>query len=88
VLYLNEAHTCSYTVFSPDGALLIRQTHDYTTESRPTLKFGNDSKVIVSGGVRRLAASDYPAPPKEEVIPADTGTNAVPAAEDAKRSQS
>ena len=83
VLYLNGAHTFSYTVFNPDGALLIRQTHDYT-ETRPTLKFAVDSKVIVSGGVRRVTASDLPPPPKEELSPADTGTNAAPTSEEAK----
>lgn len=86
VLYLNGPHSFSYTVFNPDGELLIRQTYDHT-ETRPTLKFEFDSKVVVSGGVRRVTASDRPAPPKEEESPAVSGTNAVPTAEAAKSPQ-
>jgi len=52
------------------------------------LKFGLDSKVIVSGGVRRVTSSDLPPPPKEEENPADSGTNAVPASEEAKSPKS
>jgi hypothetical protein len=87
VLYLNAPHSFSYTVFSPDGELLIRQTHDFT-ETKPTLKFGTDSKVIVSGGVRRVTSSDVPPPPKEEETHAKTSTNAVPVSEEAKSPQS
>jgi hypothetical protein len=87
VLYLNGPHTFSYTVFNPDGELLIRQTHDYT-ETRPTLKLGRDSKIIIKGGVRRVTASDLPPPPKEEESPAATGTNSVPTTEEAKSPQS
>jgi hypothetical protein len=87
VLYLNGPHSFSYTEFSPDGELLIRQTYDFA-ETRPSLKFGLDSKVIVSGGVRRVTSSDLPPPPKEEENPADSGTNAVPASEEAKSPKS
>jgi hypothetical protein len=82
-------------VFSPDGDLLIRQTHDYT-DTRPTLKFGMDSKIVVVGGERRVTAADVPPPPKEEVpaatdtnaVPAAASTNTVPAIESAKSSKS
>ena len=95
VLYLNGPHSFSYTVFSPDGDLLIRQTHDYT-DTRPTLKFGMDSKIVVVGGERRVTAADVPPPPKEEVpaatdtnaVPAAASTNTVPAIESAKSSKS
>lgn len=87
VLYQNGPHAFSYTVFNPDGELLIRQTYDYT-DRRPTLKFAFDSKVIISGGARRVTSTDIPPPPKEEGSPADASTNAVPAAEATKSPQS
>lgn len=91
VLYLNGPHSFSYTVFNPDGDLLIRQTHDYT-DTRPTLKIDRDSKIVVVGGERRVTAADVPPPPKEEIpaaastndVSAAASTNAVPATEPGK----
>lgn len=66
VLYANGPHSFSYTVFNPDGDLLVRQTHEYIN-SRPRLRVDNDGVISVLGGVRRLTPQDYP------VSTADTG---------------
>ena len=77
VLYLNGPHAFSYTVFNPDGELILRQTHDFT-DTRPTLRIGIDSRIFVSGGERRVTASDIPPPPKEVLEPEGGETNTVP----------
>jgi hypothetical protein len=59
VLYQNGARSFSYNVINPDGDLVLRQTYDYTG-SRPRLELSKDNKVVVAGGVRRIAASDLP----------------------------
>jgi len=56
-----SARSFSYLVVNPQGELIRRQTHDYTT-SRPVLKFDKDGNVGVGGGLRRLTAADLPAP--------------------------
>lgn len=60
VLYQQNARSFLYTVVTPDGLLLARQTWDYT-ETRPQL-VGGAGKVTVRGGVRRISASDLPPP--------------------------
>jgi hypothetical protein len=59
VLYQNGARSFSYTVINPDGDVVIRQTYDYTG-SRPRLELSEEGKLVVAGGVRRIAASDVP----------------------------
>jgi hypothetical protein len=59
VLYQNGPSSFSYTVYSPNGELLIRQRHDYIN-SRPRLRIDDSGKIVVFGGVRRLAANDVP----------------------------
>jgi hypothetical protein len=49
----------NYTVATPDGDVLVRQTHQYT-HTRPRLKLADDGKIAVSGGVRRPASTDVP----------------------------
>jgi hypothetical protein len=60
VLYANGPHTFSYTVFSPEGELVTRQTFDYLS-SRPRLSMDISDEISVTGGVRRLSANDLPA---------------------------
>jgi len=60
VLYANGPHSFSYTVFNPDGDLLVRETYDYAA-SRPRLRVGQEGKISVVGGVRRFTAMDLPA---------------------------
>jgi hypothetical protein len=83
VLYLNEPHAFSYTVFNPDGQLIVRQTYDIT-DTRCNLKMGRDSKIYVSGGERRVTPSDIPPPPKEDSAPEKAETNAVPTSAEVK----
>jgi len=51
----------NYSVINPDGQLVIRQTHDYT-DTRPVLRASPDGRVLVAGGVRRIALDDIPPP--------------------------
>lgn len=62
VLFQNGPRSFIYSVINPDGEQLIRQTWDYTGESRPRLRSESDGRVIVSGGVRRILLSDLPPP--------------------------
>ena len=60
VLYLNGAHTFSYTVFNPAGDLITRETYDMPNNAHLHLKTGEDSTISVAGGVRRVTATDLP----------------------------
>src|SRR6266850_855299 len=62
VLYLNGAHTFSYTVFNPSGDLLTRETYDMPNNAHPRLQADAEGKISVAGGVRRITANDVPAP--------------------------
>jgi hypothetical protein len=68
VLFQTGAHSFFYEVISPDGEMLLRQTHDYTG-TRPVLRNGEDGKTFIAGGIRRVTANDLPA--------AAASTNAV-----------
>src|SRR6266478_2317468 len=59
VLYANGAHSFSYTLFNPEGELLVRETYDYVT-TRPRLQVNDEGKISVAGGARRLTAKDVP----------------------------
>jgi len=52
VLYQNRAHAFSYSVFNPEGALVVHQIYDYVG-TRPRLAPDNDGKIIVKGGILR-----------------------------------
>jgi hypothetical protein len=73
VLYANGPHSYSYTVFNPDGDLVVHETFDYSS-SRPRLHVDQAGKISVSGGVRRVTSKDLPAPK-----PATTESNVPPA---------
>ena len=75
VLYANGPHSYSYTVFNPDGDIVVRETYDYTA-SRPRLHVDQEGKISVAGGVRRFSSKDLPAPK-----PAATEPTAPPATE-------
>ena len=62
VLFQTGPHHFLYSVITPDGEHIIRQTWDYAGESRPRLRNEDDGRVIVSGGVRRILLSDLPPP--------------------------
>jgi len=59
VLHQTGARSFAYNMINPSGDVLIRHTYDYT-DTRPTLKSGNDGRVLVGGGQRRLTAGDIP----------------------------
>jgi hypothetical protein len=59
VLFQVGAHSFIYTKLDGDGQLHVRQTHDYSTV-RPVLRLDDSGKILVSGGQRRLSASDIP----------------------------
>lgn len=71
LLYQNGARSFSYIVVTPDGDVVVRQTHEYAN-SRPRLQIDRDGKFVVAGGMRRVSSNDVPAPksPPEEVKPA------------------
>jgi hypothetical protein len=87
VLYQRGRTLYSYVVVNPDGDLLIRQTYE-VAGSRPRLKLAEDGKIVVGGGMRRLAKDDFPplpetTPPPAEPAPSTNtvaGTNEVKAA--------
>ena len=60
VMYQNGAHSFLYSVITPDGLLLSRQTWEYT-ESRPRL-VADKGRISVRGGVRRIRSNDLPPP--------------------------
>jgi hypothetical protein len=74
VLYQNGPRAFSYTVISPDGDILTRQTYDYTT--RPQLLPDSNGNLTVVGGTRRITRDDFP-PPKSSVVN-DTPTTPTP----------
>ena len=59
VIYQTSSRTFLYTMINPQGQVILRQTHDYTT-TRPRLGFDESGKVVVVGGVRHLAENDIP----------------------------
>lgn len=61
VLYQTGARSYLYTVFSPDGEILKRQTHEITN-SRPRLIADESGNFSVQGGARRVSDDDLPAP--------------------------
>ncbi len=65
LLYQNGPYAFSYSRFNTDGQLLERQTYDYVN-TRPRLKEDDAGNITVSGGVRRVVASDVP-PPNPDV---------------------
>lgn len=64
-----------YLMISPDGELLVRQTHDYTS-TRPVLRSNKEGKIYVNGGMRRYMEEDIPSPSAAASTPTAT-TNEV-----------
>jgi hypothetical protein len=75
-LFQTGARSFNYTVVDPDGTLLIRQSHDYTT-TRPMLRVDKEGKIIVAGGVRRVSKDDLPPRTLEEILREQQATNQV-----------
>ncbi len=64
VLMQTGARSFTYSLVSPEGRLMARQTFDYSA-TRPVLRADGDGGVFVGGGQRRLAESDFPPPAAE-----------------------
>jgi hypothetical protein len=62
VLFQNGQRSYAYAIVAPDGELIIRQAFDISGDSRPRLRPEEDGRVIVTGGVRRVAVTDLPPP--------------------------
>ncbi|HXU75011.1 MAG TPA: hypothetical protein VN794_00510 [Methylomirabilota bacterium] len=61
VLYADGPRSYSYSILSPDGDVIGRQSFEFV-ESRPRLAVSEEGNISVTGGVRRLTANDLPAP--------------------------
>lgn len=81
VLHQTGQRTFNYSVFDPDGTLLIRQQHVYhdSNGSRPRLQANSDGDIGVFGGARKLSPADVPRP---SLLPPPQGQ---PTATDAKK---
>jgi len=74
LIFQNGAHSFSYSAYNPDGQVIARQTYDYGT-NRPHLQPDDAGMISVSGGARRIAANDLPAP---KTTPASDDVSAQP----------
>jgi hypothetical protein len=59
LLYQMGPYAFSYSRFNTEGQLLERSTYDYVS-NRPRLREDESGNISVTGGVRRVAASDIP----------------------------
>jgi len=59
LLFQTGARSFAYAVVSPNGEVILRQTHDYTA-TRPVLRSNEAGKIFVAGGLRRAADDDLP----------------------------
>jgi hypothetical protein len=67
-LYQTGARAFQYTVFDPDGKIVVRQFHDYGA-TRPRLRPAEEGGVAVTGGMRRLSRDDLPQPERPNPNP-------------------
>jgi hypothetical protein len=77
VLYQDRAHSFNYTVFDPDGDVILRQTYDYL-DSRPRLQPDGEGRVSVRGGLRRVTPEDWPPPPPDALSTNETNPPSPP----------
>jgi hypothetical protein len=68
VLYQVGARSFLYTMLTPDGVMLTRETHEIST-SKPVLRPSADGRIKVTGGVRRPMANDLPPASVSAVAP-------------------
>jgi hypothetical protein len=61
VFYQDSARSFKYFVISPLGFMLTRQTWEMA-DSRPALSVNSEGRISVTGGVRRISATDLPPP--------------------------
>jgi hypothetical protein len=70
LLYQDGPRSFSYTVFNPEGDLLVRQSYDYYN-TRPRLRPDVDGNIVVFGGMRHFTPNDEPPPPPAAAPPPD-----------------
>ena len=61
VLWQTGAQSFSYTIVSPDGTMISRDTYE-NFNSRPRLTVNDSGEVVVKGGVRRSKPTDFDLP--------------------------
>ena len=59
--YQCGSRTYNYSVVTPDGEVILRESH-LVTAYRPHLKIDDDGKVTITGGQRKITADDLPRP--------------------------
>jgi len=59
VLYQTGAKSFNYSVITPDGQLLVRETYEYT-DTRPGLRVDRQGRIFIRGGARRVSSDDLP----------------------------
>jgi hypothetical protein len=59
VLYQTGAQRFLYTMINPEGMVVARERHDQA-ETRPTLKYNDEGRISVHGGIRRFTRDDLP----------------------------
>ena len=59
VLYQTGAKSFNYSVVTPGGQLLVRETYEYT-DTRPGLRVDRQGRIFITGGARRVSADDLP----------------------------
>jgi hypothetical protein len=74
VLYQDSAHTFRYFTITPDGMLLTRQTWEIG-ERRPAMTLNAEGRISVTGGVRKVSASDLPPPELASEKKSPSGTS-------------
>jgi hypothetical protein len=75
LLYQDGAHSFNYTVVNPDGEVIARRTYDYV-DKRPRLRPDEGGKILLVGGIRRVAPTDVP--PFKPDAPAEKATRPLP----------
>lgn len=77
LLFQRGRTICSYVVVNPNGEIVVRQTWEIAGR-RPRLQPNQDGKLVVMGGLRRLAQDDIPPSPVElNLESADMATSPV-----------
>ncbi len=59
VLNQTGARAFNYCVINPEGEMLARQTHEFSS-TRPRLALDDTGKISVQGGTQRPGSTDYP----------------------------
>lgn len=81
VFFQTGARSFSYSVVTPNGDLISRQTFEYA-DTRPVLRMSKEGDIGVLGGRRRIMSSDIPTPlfvpPEHQPLPPPPATNAPP----------